>query len=81
MTKKVIGDNASTQADAVAAIKAAAEQRQQSTPQQDAVSLIKQAAAQRSNQQAQPQGTPFDFSKCHLHLVCLAMVAMSVSQQ
>jgi hypothetical protein len=35
MTKKVIGEQASTQADAVAAIKAAAEQRQQSLPQQD----------------------------------------------
>jgi hypothetical protein len=70
MTKKVMGENASSQADAVAAIKAAAEQRQaqQGMPQQDAVALIKQAAAQRSTQQTQTPGTPFDFTKCHLHI-------------
>jgi len=72
MTKKVIGDKASSQADAVAAIRAAAEQRQQaqSTPdqQQDAVAMIKAAAAQRAQAPQQQQGQPFDFSKCHLHI-------------
>lgn len=71
MTKKVIGDNAATQASAVAAIKAAAAQRAAgSTPSpQDAVSLIKAAAAkQQSSPQQQQQGVPFDFTKCHLHI-------------
>lgn len=71
MTKKVIGDNAATQASAVAAIKAAAAQRAGgSTPSpQDAVSLIKAAAAkQQSSPQQQQQGVPFDFTKCHLHI-------------
>jgi hypothetical protein len=59
MTKKVIGENATpaknvNQADAVAAIKAAAAARQaQQTPQV---------------QGQQVQGQPFDFSKCHLHI-------------
>jgi hypothetical protein len=71
MTKKVIGDNASTQASAVAAIKAAAAQRagtQASAPSPtDAVAMIKAAAA-KQQQSAPQQGTPFDFSKCHLHI-------------
>jgi hypothetical protein len=71
MTKKVIGDNASTQASAVAAIKAAAAQRSSDaapTPQ-DAVSLIKAAAArQQGAAPQQQQGVPFDFTKCHLHI-------------
>jgi hypothetical protein len=68
MTKKIIGDNASTQASAVAAIKAAAAQRSatQASPQ-DAVSLIKAAAAKQQSS-PQQQGTPFDFTKCHLHI-------------
>jgi hypothetical protein len=68
MTKKIIGDKASTQASAVAAIKEAAAKRSTSqTSPQDAVSLIKAAAAK---QQAAPQqqGVPFDFTKCHLHI-------------
>ena len=71
MTKKVIGDKASSQADAVAAIRAAAEQRAQPAPaQQDAVAMIKAAAAQRAAQQpTQPQaGQPYDFTKSHLHI-------------
>ena len=41
--------------------------------QEDAVSLIKAAAAKQKQQQAaapvaQPAGTPFDFSKVHLHI-------------
>ena len=68
MTKKVIGDNASTQADAVAAIKAAAAQQSASPSPQDAVAMIKAAAAQQQAQQQQQQGTPFDFTKCHLHI-------------
>ena len=71
MTKKVIGEqNATSQADAVAAIKAAAAAQQPASPNpQDAVALIKAAAAQQqAQQQQQSQGTPFDFSKCHLHI-------------
>jgi hypothetical protein len=70
MTKKIIGENASAQADAVAAIKAAAVQQKTSAPDpKDAVALIKAAAAQQAQQkQQQPQGTPFDFTKCHLHI-------------
>jgi hypothetical protein len=69
MTKKVIGENnATSQADAVAAIKAAAATQQSASPSpQDAVAMIKAAAAQQQAQQ-QSQGTPFDFSKCHLHI-------------
>lgn len=70
MTKKIIGGdtNATTQADAVAAIKAAAAQRAatQAPNPQDAVALIKAAAAKQ--QQPQQQGVPFDFTKCHLHI-------------
>ena len=56
MTKKVIGEKASSQADAVAAIRAAAEQRVQPAPaQQDAVAMIKAAAAQREAQQPTQQ--------------------------
>jgi hypothetical protein len=69
MTKKIIGDKSSTQASAVAAIKAAAAQRATGeTPSpQDAVSLIKAAAAKQSSA-PQQQGVPFDFTKCHLHI-------------
>ncbi len=68
MTKKVIGDNASTQASAVAAIKEAAAQRSGASPSpQDAVSLIKAAAAKQQTA-PQQQGVPFDFTKCHLHI-------------
>ena len=69
MTKKVIGDNASTQASAVAAIKAAAAQRSSNPAPspQDAVSLIKAAAA-KQGAAPQQQGVPFDFTKCHLHI-------------
>jgi len=69
MTKKIIGDNASTQADAVEAIKKAAVKQQNTNPQ-DAVAMIKAAAAQQAQQrQQQPQqGVPFDFTKCHLHI-------------
>jgi hypothetical protein len=68
MTKKVIGDNnATSQADAAAAIKAAAAQQSAGPSPQDAVAMIKAAAAQQQAQQQQ-QGTPFDFSKCHLHI-------------
>ena len=71
MTKKVIGDNASAQADAVAAIKAAASAKtaQQSPNPQDAVAMIKAAAAkQAAAPQQQQSGVPFDFTKCHLHI-------------
>jgi hypothetical protein len=73
MTKKVIGDNASTQASAVAAIKAAASARavgaQPATSPTDAVAMIKAAAAkQQAAPQQQVQGQQFDFSKCHLHI-------------
>jgi hypothetical protein len=73
MTKKVIGDNASTQASAVAAIKAAASARavgaQPATSPTDAVAMIKAAAAkQQAAPQQQGQSQPFDFSKCHLHI-------------
>ena len=70
MTKKVIGDNASTQASAVAAIKAAAAQRSSGAAPspQDAVSLIKAAAAKQGAAPQQQQGVPFDFTKCHLHI-------------
>lgn len=71
MAKKIIGDNASSQASAVAAIKAAAAQREQqkATSPQDAVAMIKAAAAQQAQQKQQPQqGTPFDFTKYHLHI-------------
>jgi hypothetical protein len=71
MTKKVIGENASTQASAVAAIKAAAAQRadtQASSPSPtDAVAMIKAAAA-KQQQAPQQQGQQFDFTKCHLHI-------------
>lgn len=68
MTKKIIGEK-STQADAVAAIKAAAAQRSAQTPSpQDAVSLIKAAAAKQQSAPQQQQGVPFDFTKCHLHI-------------
>jgi hypothetical protein len=68
MTKKVIGESASTQADAVAAIKAAAAAKQSAAPNpKDAVAMIKAAAAQQA-QQTQQQGVPFDFTKCHLHI-------------
>lgn len=53
MVKKIVksaGDKNSSVSDAVAAIKAAAEQAQQTPPQ------------------AQPQGVPYDFKKCHLHI-------------
>jgi hypothetical protein len=69
MTKKVIGDNASAQADAVAAIKAAVAAKQPDP--KDAVAMIKAAAAQQKQQQQQQQqqqGVPFDFTKCHLHI-------------
>ena len=70
MTKKVIGDKASTQADAVAAIKAAVATNPPAAPNpNDAVAMIKAAAAQQAQQrEQQQQGTPFDFSKCHLHI-------------
>ena len=69
MTKNVIGENASSQADAVAAIRAAAEQRAQpQAAQQDAVAMIKAAAAQRASAQPQQAGQPYDFSKSHLHI-------------
>jgi hypothetical protein len=69
MTKKVIGENASSQADAVAAIKAAVAAKQSATPDpKDAVAMIKAAAAQQAQQSQQQQGVPFDFSKCHLHI-------------
>jgi hypothetical protein len=68
MTKKVIGDTASTQASAIEAIKAATAARQQQSPSpQDAVALIKAAAAKQQTA-PQQQGVPFDFSKCHLHI-------------
>lgn len=69
MTKKIIGDNAATQADAVAAIKAAVAAKQSATPDpKDAVAMIKAAAAKQAQQQQQQQGVPFDFTKCHLHI-------------
>jgi hypothetical protein len=70
MTKKTIGDTAAAQASAVATIKAAVAAKQPEAPNpQDAVALIKAAAAQQAQQkQQQPSGTPFDFSKCHLHI-------------
>jgi hypothetical protein len=70
MVKKIIGDNASTQADAIAAIKAATAQKAASPDPKDAVAMIKAAAAQQAQQrqQSQQQGVPFDFSKCHLHI-------------
>ena len=69
MTKKVIGDKPSTQADAVAAIKEAAANKSASHPSpQDAVSLIKAAAAKQQTAPQQQQGVPFDFTKCHLHI-------------
>lgn len=71
MTKKIIGGdtNAANQADAVAAIKAAAAQRAatQAPNPQDAVAMIKAAAAKQQQPQQQ-QGVPFDFTKCHLHI-------------
>lgn len=68
MTKKVIGENASAQAAAVAEIKAAAQRSAAPNPQ-DAVAMIKAAAAQQAQQrQQQQQGVPFDFTKCHLHI-------------
>jgi len=58
MVKKIVkpadGQKKSSVSDAVAAIKAAAEQ-QQNQPAQPTV-------------QDQPRGVPFDFSKCHLHI-------------
>ena len=70
MVKKIIGDNASTQADAIAAIKAATAQKAASPDPKDAVAMIKAAAAQQAQQrqQSQQQGVPLDFSKCHLHI-------------
>jgi len=70
MTKKIIGDNASTQADAIAAIKAATAQRADAPDPKDAVAMIKAAAAQQAQQrqQQQQQGVPFDFTKYHLHI-------------
>jgi hypothetical protein len=69
MTKKVIGDTAATQADAVAAIKAAVATKQSAAPDpKDAVAIIKAAAAQQAQQKQQQQGVPFDFTKCHLHI-------------
>lgn len=70
MVKKIIGDNASTQADAIAAIKAATAQKAASPDPKDAVAMIKAAAAQQAQQkqQAQQQGVPFDFTKYHLHI-------------
>jgi hypothetical protein len=69
MTKKVIGEAAITQADTVAAIKAAVATKQSATPDpKDAVAMIKAAAAQQAQQSQQQQGVPFDFSKCHLHI-------------
>lgn len=74
MAKKKPGKPATSQADAVAAIKSAAEQKQKPS-QASAVEMIKQAAAARQQQQQQPQtvvqtgpGQRFDFSKCHLHI-------------
>lgn len=69
MTDKLNEGKASSQADAIAAIKAAAAQRaQQNSSQKSAVDLIKEAAAKQQSQQQQPQGVPFDFTKCHLHI-------------
>jgi hypothetical protein len=69
MIKKVIGDSAATQADAVAAIKAAVAAKPAATPDpKDAVAMIKAAAAQQAQQREQQTGVPFDFSKCHLHI-------------
>ena len=70
MVKKIIGDNAPTQADAIAAIKAATAQKSAAPNPKDAVAMIKAAAAQQAQQRQQPQqqGVPFDFSKCHLHI-------------
>lgn len=69
MTKKVIGDNAAAQAEAVAAIKAAvAAKPATTTDPKDAVAMIKAAAAQQAQQREQQTGVPFDFSKCHLHI-------------
>jgi hypothetical protein len=69
MIKKVIGNKAAKQADAVAAIKAAAETQPVTPTPTDAVAMIKAAAAQQAQQtQPQQQGTPFDFTKCHLHI-------------
>jgi hypothetical protein len=70
MVKKIIGDNASTQADAIAAIKAATAEKPATPDPKDAVAMIKAAAAQQAQQRQQPQqqGVPFDFSKCHLHI-------------
>jgi hypothetical protein len=69
MTKKIIGEVASTQADAVAAIKSAVAAKQSAAPDpKDAVAMIKAAAAQQAQQSQQQQGVPFDFSKCHLHI-------------
>jgi hypothetical protein len=68
MTKKVIGDSTSTQADAVAAIKSAVVKPSAAPNPQDAVAMIKAAAAQQAQQKQQPQGVPFDFTKCHLHI-------------
>ena len=50
MTKKVIGKNASTQADAVAAIKAAATKQAAAPDPKDAVAMIKAAAAQQAQE-------------------------------
>jgi hypothetical protein len=69
MTKKVIGENASTQADAVAAIKAVTAKQSAAPDPKDAVAMIKAAAAQQAQQrEQQQQGVPFDFTKCHLHI-------------
>ena len=68
MTKKVIGDSTSTQADAVAAIKSAVVKQSAAPNPQDAVAMIKAAAAQQAQQKQQSQGVPFDFTKCHLHI-------------
>jgi hypothetical protein len=70
MTKKIIGENAATPADAVAAIKAAVAAKQPTAPDtKDAVAMIKAAAAQQAQQrEQQQQGVPFDFTKCHLHI-------------
>jgi hypothetical protein len=70
MVKKIIGENASTQADAIAAIKAATAQKPAAPDPKDAVAMIKAAAAQQAQQRQQTQqpGVPFDFTKCHLHI-------------
>ena len=70
MVKKIIGDNASTQADAIAAIKAVTAQKPAAPDPKDAVAMIKAAAAQQAQQRQQTQqpGVPFDFTKCHLHI-------------